>query len=117
MVERFQLISSRTDHVVYVAESNQKLVGWIHANVRLLIESSPFVEICGLVIDSANRGEGIGKQLVKTCEQWAANSGFTKIRVRTNQTRSDAVHFYTRIGFTHKKSQYILDKEIDCISI
>lgn len=62
IVERLQLISGSTDHIVYVAESNQKLVGWIHANVRLLIESSPFVEICGLVIDSANRGEGISLQ-------------------------------------------------------
>jgi GNAT superfamily N-acetyltransferase len=97
IVERLQYISVRTDHVVYVAESNQKLIGWIHAHVRFLIESSPFVEIGGLVVDSANRGEGIGKQLVKTCEQWAAKSGFTKIRVRTNQTRSDAVHFYTRL--------------------
>lgn len=110
--ERLQYISNNNDHIVYVMESNHVLFGWIHANVRFLIESSPFVEIAGLVVDSAYRGNGIGKQLVQACEQWAAESGFTKIRVRTNQTRSDAVQFYNRIGFTNNKSQHVFDKEI-----
>ncbi|MFC5403629.1 GNAT family N-acetyltransferase [Cohnella soli] len=107
--KRLQFISTHSDHIMYVMESNYVLSGWIHANVRFLIESPPFVEIAGLVVDSAFRGNGIGKRLVLACEQWAAESGFTKIRVRTNQIRSDAVQFYNRIGFTNNKSQYVFD--------
>lgn len=80
--------------------------------MRMLIESPPFVEICGLVVDGQYRGEGIGRQLVETCERWAAQIGVNKSRVHTNQTREDAVCFYTRIGFSQKKAQFVLDKEL-----
>lgn len=54
--ERLKHISNQSDHIIYVMESNYVLLGWIHANVRFLIESPPFVEIGGLVVDSAYRG-------------------------------------------------------------
>ncbi|OMD42146.1 GNAT family N-acetyltransferase [Paenibacillus odorifer] len=110
--ERIPEISNRKDHVIYVAESDRQLIGWIHASVRLLIESPPFVEIGGLVVDQQHRGVGTGKQLVEACERWAAQIGVNKLRVRTNQTREDAVRFYTRIGFSQKKAQFVLDKKI-----
>ncbi|WP_339290946.1 GNAT family N-acetyltransferase [Paenibacillus sp. FSL E2-0201] len=110
--ERIPEISNRKDHVIYVAESDRQLIGWIHASVRLLIESPPFVEIGGLVVDQQHRGVGIGKQLVEACERWAAQIGVNKLRVRTNQTREDAVRFYTRIGFSQKKAQFVLDKKL-----
>lgn len=110
--ERLQEISNLKDHVIYVAESDTQLIGWIHASVRLLIESPPFVEIGGLVVDQQHRGVGTGKQLVEACERWAAQIGVNKLRVRTNQTREDAVLFYTRIGFSQKKAQFVLDKKI-----
>ncbi|WP_419886578.1 GNAT family N-acetyltransferase [Paenibacillus sp. B-A-8] len=110
--ERIPEISNRKDHVIYVAESDRQLIGWIHASVRLLIESPPFVEIGGLVVDQQHRGVGTGKQLVEACECWAAQIGVNKLRVRTNQTREDAVRFYTRIGFSQIKAQFVLDKKI-----
>ncbi|WP_256718899.1 GNAT family N-acetyltransferase [Paenibacillus sp. FSL R10-2796] len=110
--ERLQEIGTHKDHTVYVAESNHQLVGWIHATVRILLESPSFIEIGGLVVDQTCRGEGIGRQLVETCERWAIQTGFSKIRVRTNQTREDAVQFYNHIGFSQKKSQHVLDKEL-----
>lgn len=78
----------------------------------MLIESPPFVEIGGLVVDQRHRGVGTGKQLIEACERWAAQIGVNKLRVRTNQTREDAVRFYTRIGFSQKKAQFVLDKKL-----
>ncbi|MNO12370.1 acetyltransferase [compost metagenome] len=110
MAERLRYLTGQSDNIVYVADAGGQLVGWIHAEVRFLVESPSFVEISGLVVDSAHRGEGIGRELITQCEEWAARTGFTKLRVRTNQTRSDAVQFYNRLGFATVKSQHVMDK-------
>jgi hypothetical protein len=39
LADRLQDIRNRKDHAIYVAESDSQLIGWIHANVRMLIES------------------------------------------------------------------------------
>ncbi|QAY65729.1 GNAT family N-acetyltransferase [Paenibacillus protaetiae] len=111
-IEERLIQTKGADHAVYVMDEGDHLLGWVHANTRFLIESAPFVEICGLVVDQTRRGSGIGRQLVQACEQWAAESGYTKIRVRTNQIRTDALKFYTRVGFELNKSQHVLDKGI-----
>lgn len=113
MAERLRDLTEQRDNIVYVADSGNQLLGWIHAQVRVLVEAPRFVEITGLVVDSTHRGEGIGRQLIAQTEVWAAQSGFTKLRVRTNQKRSDAVQFYNRLGFVLVKSQHILDKSIE----
>ncbi|MEK4156147.1 GNAT family N-acetyltransferase [Paenibacillus sp. FSL R7-0163] len=80
--ERLQEIGTHKDHAVYVAESDHRLVGWIHATVRILLESPSFVEIGGLVVDQTCRGEGIGRQLVETCERWAIQTGISSYLIR-----------------------------------
>jgi GNAT superfamily N-acetyltransferase len=111
MLERLNKICGDNDHIAYAMETNSGLLGWIHAQVRHTLESAPFVEIAGLVVDSNNRGAGIGRQLVIACEEWAESAGYSKIRVRTNHTRSEAVQFYSRIGFDISKTQEVLDKD------
>ncbi|PGL71167.1 GNAT family N-acetyltransferase [Bacillus sp. AFS055030] len=110
--ERLIKIIDQKDHVVLVAEFEGNLIGWIHAHGRYLIESPPYVEIGGLVVDSTYRGQKIGKMLVKRCEEWSKLSGFKEIRVRTNEIRVDTLIFYKKIGFENTKSQKVFKKEI-----
>lgn len=112
MEMRLRAVADRSDNVVYVVESDGGLAGWVHATVRLSIESESYAEIAGLVVDAARRRAGIGGQLVQACEQWASEAGFSKIRVRTNETRTDAVSFYARHGFAWNKTQRVLDKKV-----
>ena len=58
-------VSTSQDHIAFVALQNEKVVGWIHAFKGLLLESRPFIEIGGLVVDDDQRGKGIGKELSK----------------------------------------------------
>ncbi|MEH7452411.1 GNAT family N-acetyltransferase [Gottfriedia acidiceleris] len=77
-----------------------------------MIESPPYVEIGGLIVDSTYRGQKIGKIIVERCEEWSKLSGFKEIRVRTNETRLETLIFYENIGFESTKSQKVFKKEL-----
>ncbi|MEH7515378.1 GNAT family N-acetyltransferase [Gottfriedia acidiceleris] len=112
VIERLNKIVNQKDHVVFVAEIEGKLIGWIHAHGRYLIESPPYVEIGGLIVDSTFRGQKIGEFLVKRCEEWSKLLGFKEIRVRTNETRLETLIFYKKIGFENTKAQKVFKKEL-----
>ncbi|MGG0177361.1 GNAT family N-acetyltransferase [Gottfriedia acidiceleris] len=112
VLERLNKILGQNDHVVIVAEIEGQLIGWIHAHGRYLIESPPYVEIGGLIVDSTYRGQKIGKILVDRCEEWSKLSGFKEIRVRTNETRLETLIFYEKIGFENTKLQKVFKKEL-----
>lgn len=110
--DRLSRILDNSEHAVYVAELGGTLAGWVHVHGRLLLESAPFAEIAGLVVDDRYRGRSLGKHLTSLCEEWARVEGFLKIRVRTNEKRTDAMAFYSRIGYKTVKAQQIFDKEL-----
>lgn len=112
VIERLNKIVDQKDHVVFVAEIEGKLIGWIHAHGRYLIESPPYVEIGGLIVDSTFRGQKIGKFLVERCEEWSKLLGFKEIRVRANETRLETLIFYKKIGFENTKAQKVFKKEL-----
>lgn len=112
VIERLNKILVQKDNIVVVAEFKDKLIGWIHAHGRYLIESPPYIEIGGLIVDSNFRGLKIGKILVEKCEEWSKLSGFKEIRVRTNETRFETLNFYKKIGFENIKSQKVFKKEL-----
>src|SRR5690349_17081127 len=68
---QMEQILSKEDHIAYVAILQEKVVGWIHGFISLTIESKPFAEIGGLVVDKKYRGKGIGNGLVNKVKEWA----------------------------------------------
>lgn len=110
--KRIRQVLMLTDHVFYVFEENEQVVGWIHGFHTHRIESESFVEIAGLVVHSEFRGRGIGVQLVKQMEAWSKNLGCLKIRVRSNVIRKEAHRFYQQLGYSTTKEQAIFDKKL-----
>lgn len=109
IIERIKEISSKEDHIAFVASENEKIVGWIHAFKAVLLESRPFIEIGGLVVDENFRGKGIGKRLVQSVQQWSVEKNINEIRVRSHVKRKEAHRFYTTIGFTEIKEQKVFE--------
>ena len=100
-------------HAVYVAEDAQGAVaGWVHVFVSAHVESDPFAEIGGLVVDEQQRGAGVGEALVRRAEAWARARGLAHLRVRSNVVRERALRFYERHGFVRHKEQVVLHKEV-----
>jgi GNAT superfamily N-acetyltransferase len=107
-----QNIKNNSDHVIYVLLKDEKIQGWIHGIYSLRIESDPFVEIGGLVVDKDFRRQGSGKLLVEKIAEWSLSRNCHTIRVRCNIIRKEANAFYSRIGFKEIKQQKVYDMKI-----
>ena len=103
-------ILKNPDHFAFVAIRNNIVVGYIHCFKAIRLTSNPFVEICGLVVDEVERGNGIGKLLVQKVENLELDC--QKIRVRCNTKRDLAHKFYYQLNYTQKKEQKIFEKNI-----
>jgi GNAT superfamily N-acetyltransferase len=108
---RIHHIIQDPNHRVFVAILNEQLVGWIHGFYILKIESDPFVEIGGLVVDKDFQKSGIGKKLVLEITQWSTSFNCDKVRVRCNTIRKEAHAFYEKIGFMINKEQKVFDQK------
>ncbi len=101
------------DGAVFVACRGDHLTGWIHVRRSELLQSEPFSEVGGLVVDPTSRGEGIGKELLKRAEQWAADNHLAVVRVRSNVVRSNAHLFYEGRDYGVEKTSYTFIKHLE----
>jgi GNAT superfamily N-acetyltransferase len=73
----------------------------------VFLESNPFVEVGGLVVDENYRSKGIGKKLVEQIKQWCVEKHISTLRVRSQVKRKEAHQFYLANGFTEIKEQKV----------
>lgn len=106
---RVAQLLAHQDHCGFVACAGEQVVGWIHGFYTFRLESEPFVEIGGLVVDENLRRQGIGQQLIERVKEWAAAQSVRKVRVRCNTKRFDTHKFYLNAGFTETKEQKVFD--------
>jgi GNAT superfamily N-acetyltransferase len=112
VAKRIMTLIGKTDEAVLVAESGEgRAVGWLHVRALRTLHVEPAGDICGMVVDEHHRSQGIGAALVKAAENWAAERGCHKMRVRSNAVRRDAHRFYERVGFTMTKTSLTFEKQ------
>lgn len=111
-VENIRGVLADKDHAAFVACIDNQVVGWIHILKAVRIESKPFIEIGGLVIDENYRKQGIGKLLVNKAREWTKERHIEKLRVRCNRKRTEAHEFYLALGFTESKEQKVFETSI-----
>ena len=113
MATRLDMLLPLSGHRIVVAQGDAgRLRGWIAVERRCLLESGECMEIIGLVVGTAARGDGIDRALVADAESWARMQGFAAIVVRSNVVRERAHAFYTGLGFTRAKSQHVYWKSL-----
>jgi GNAT superfamily N-acetyltransferase len=99
-------------HDAFVALLENSIVGWIGVAEALQIESAPFCEIRGLIVDEKFRGHGIGKLLIEKVTQWSKETGNKTLRLRCNMIRKEAHLFYQHLGFNEIKEQKVFEMKI-----
>ena len=101
------------DSAALVFEDEEgRIAGWAHVIGRHFLESDPYAELAGLVVDAGARRKGVGRALVTAAEKWAMGRGYATLRVRSNVKRMEARPFYEGMGFTITKSQYVYHKPL-----
>ncbi len=106
-ISNIQWLSKSKHDIIYVAILDSSVVGWIHVLYSVRVESKPFCEIAGLVVDETVRGNGIGRSLIEEAMEWSRHTSAETLRVRTNIIRTEAHKFYEGFGFTLGKQQRV----------
>jgi GNAT superfamily N-acetyltransferase len=115
MQRRLEKLNGREEHVVFVAEANGQIVGWIHGAERELLVIDRIGEICGLVVAEGQRASGVGRRLVEAVEQWAGGRGLDQVSVRSNVARTESHPFYEKVGYTRLKTQHAYRKKLGAL--
>lgn len=97
---------------VLVAVMDGAVVGYIHAEVYSLLYFEDMVNYLGLAVDGRYRRRGVGTELVRAAEKWAASKGIGHIRLNSGSSRTEAHEFYRRLGYEDNKSQLRFEKDI-----
>ena len=93
-------------------EQTRKIIGFVHAELYESLYMDTGLNILGLAVDSNFQGQGIGKKLMSSIEDYALENNISFIRLNSNVRRIDAHKFYESIGYVCDKTQKRLIKKL-----
>ncbi|HHX8282492.1 TPA: N-acetyltransferase family protein [Vibrio diabolicus] len=92
------------ERLFLVAEHEKEVVGFLTAmitqneTVSFLIKD-PICRVGTIVVDGEQKQQGIGRQLLEACEQWARDANATQVRLEVMEFNQPAQRFYDKQGF------------------
>lgn len=107
---RLMKILTREDHCLLVAKDEEKVVGFCHGYIRLLVEVEEAVEIGGLAVVEEWQGKGVARKLIEAMEGWAGGIGVKRIVLSSNILRAKAHGFYEHMGYVKSRQQFAFEK-------
>jgi GNAT superfamily N-acetyltransferase len=113
IAEQIVVMKQSGDYTVFVAQlMSGAIAGWIGVCVLRTVETNPWTEVTGLIVDETLRSQGIGKALLDQAEQWTRTRGCDVVTVHSNVVRERAHRFYEANGYDHVKTQKCLQKHL-----
>ncbi|MBQ6018746.1 MAG: GNAT family N-acetyltransferase [Clostridia bacterium] len=105
-----ELVNRRLENIgqgdaVFVAETNGKAVGFVHAECYRCLYFEDALNILGLAVLPEYRRNGIGRMLMDAVEDHARIHGIAVIRLNSGASRTGAHAFYRSIGYDNEKDQ------------
>jgi len=110
---RLKDILSRSDHVFFVAMDGDRVVGFIHGYIWLMVEVPAAVEFGGLAVAEDYQNKGVGKRLIQAIEVWAREKKISWLVLSSNIIREDAHGFYEHMGYKKYKQSYWFEKRLN----
>ena len=105
---RVEEMMKRGNYQIFVAEDDNKVVGYIGCVNYLAFElENEGMKIIALAVSKEYRRKGIGTQLLKTAEQWAKENNVEVVLLNSGLPREDAHSFYESQGYFKKSYGFI----------
>lgn len=98
---------------VFVAEVDDKVVGYVHVERYTTLYYEEMANILGLAVSSKCRKLGLGRLLIEEAEKWANENEISLMRLNSGSARVDAHGFYQHLGYKSDKLQLRFIKRID----
>jgi GNAT superfamily N-acetyltransferase len=100
----------RQQLLVVEAEGHVVATGTLGIIPNLSYRGRPWAFVEGLVVDSSARGKGYGEALLRYAIEEARRAGCYKVSLTSNKRRTEAHHFYEKLGFvaTHEGFRLLL---------
>ncbi|NCN03890.1 MAG: GNAT family N-acetyltransferase [Candidatus Pacebacteria bacterium] len=96
----FQELVNDPDSICFVAEDNNKLVGYLAASPKLIsYRKSRYLEVDNIGVIPTYRSHGVGKMLMDICKEWARENNYQKLYVNSYFQNEQAIRFYKKNGF------------------
>jgi GNAT superfamily N-acetyltransferase len=112
MKRRLSRLKPAANNAVFVAETQDEVIGWVHVSVNYLMEVAVRAEVNGLVVSEKQRSNRAGARLLEAAEKWARGKRCVNMSVRSNVVRERAHAFYERHGYEHYKTQKAFRKPL-----
>ena len=109
-----KLTKDNNHHIIIGFENEQtrKIIGFVHAESYESLYMEAGLNILALAVDCNFQGQGIGKKLMSSIEEYALKNNISFIRLNSNVYRTEAHKFYERIGYVCDKTQKRLIKKL-----
>ena len=107
---KIEVVLNDKTQVIFVAECDNKVVGYIHLVNYDVIYADNFKNCLGLAVDNDYKRNGIGSALLKQAENWAKENGAAGIRLCSGVEREKAHQFYQSQGYEVTKLQKNIKK-------
>jgi predicted N-acetyltransferase YhbS len=111
--KRIEHIMKNTKDVIFVAQQNNEVIGYIHGSPYELLYGDSLVNILGFVVQNQYRSLGVGSILIERLECWSKENGFYGIRLVSGADRIIAHKFYEKHGYVNRKNQKNFIKVLD----
>lgn len=103
-IEEMNDLLSDSEAVVYLKYADEKAVGFAHCQLRNDYvegtDSSPVGYLEGIYVSETYRRQGIARELVRACEDFAARNGCTEIASDCEIDNDDSAAMHLKLGFT-----------------
>ena len=106
--DSFKRVLDNPRNFVYVADDENRLVGFASFSVRDVIRyPKPISELDELFIDPWQRKKGIGRQLMQVVEEKAKELNCYRVFIESQYQHKDGHAFYEALGYTNYGYHFI----------